>query len=82
MKSKDAKNARKRGQRRTNIDIPRRLLDHLTPAALETWQDDDGTVHKTKNDVLSPETLFNRYYSARQAAGVQFEQLVYPFCRH
>ncbi|OFW75414.1 MAG: hypothetical protein A2201_09650 [Alicyclobacillus sp. RIFOXYA1_FULL_53_8] len=32
---KITKSSRKRGQRRNNIGVPQRLLDHLTPTVLE-----------------------------------------------
>jgi hypothetical protein len=35
---------RKRGQRTSNVEIPRRLLDHLTPAVLENPYSGESTV--------------------------------------
>ncbi len=82
MAANDVRNARKLGQRRNKIDVPRRLLDQLTPAVLEKpWKIDEVDVQETKLDVLTLDTLFNRSYYARQAAGAA-ERMLEDYFKH
>ncbi|UKS26039.1 tyrosine-type recombinase/integrase [Paenibacillus sp. HWE-109] len=69
MSENTVKTSRKRGQRKNNLDIPQRFLDRLTEAVLETPHHTPQEAEKPLHDVLTLDKLFNRYYSARQAAG-------------
>jgi integrase/recombinase XerD len=82
MDDNSLKSSRKRGQRRNNLNVPRRLLDQLTPAVLEKpWEVKKEAVQDTKFDVLTLDKLFNRYYAARQAAGAA-ERTLEDYVKH
>jgi integrase/recombinase XerD len=69
MNVSTSKTPHKRGQRKNTLDIPQRFLDRLTPAVLETPRSTQQKVEETPNETLTLNKLFNRYYTARQAAG-------------
>jgi integrase/recombinase XerD len=69
MSVSTAKTSRKRGQRKSNLDIPQRLLDRLTPSVLETPHLTPKEAEKPLHEILTLDKLYNRYYAARQAAG-------------
>jgi integrase/recombinase XerD len=82
MTEKTARTSRKRGQRRTNIDIPRGLLDRLNTDGLENpCCDGRNKTEETAFDVLTLDKLFHRYYSARQAAGAA-ERTLEDYVKH
>jgi integrase/recombinase XerD len=89
MSDNTTKNARKRGQRRNNIDIPQRLVDHLTMAVLDNpYHEERGNTPKadsasesSRPDVLTLDKLFSRYYAAREAAGAA-ERTLFDYKKH
>ncbi|MCF8568604.1 tyrosine-type recombinase/integrase [Alicyclobacillus tolerans] len=82
MDDKNAKSIRKRGQRRNNLNVPRRLLDHLTPAVLEKpWDVENDAGHEATFGVMTLDKLFNRYYAARQAGGAA-ERTLEDYVKH
>ncbi|OBR66716.1 hypothetical protein A7K91_00080 [Paenibacillus oryzae] len=69
MSVSTGKTPHKRGQRKNTLDIPQRFLDRLTPTVLETPRSTQQKVEEAPNETLTLNKLFNRYYTARQAAG-------------
>lgn len=71
----------KRGQRKNNLDLPQRLLDRLTPSVLETTRTAPSKTEKQQPETMTLDRLFNRYYTARQAAGAA-ERTLEDFRKH
>lgn len=69
MNDKTPKASRKRGQRRSNIDLPERFVDRITSDGLDFLYSPEPKKETPTDDILTLENLFNRYYSARQAQG-------------
>ncbi|MCM3635303.1 tyrosine-type recombinase/integrase [Paenibacillus camelliae] len=69
MSTSTGKTAHKRGQRKNTLDIPQRLLDRLTPSVLEINNAEHQEDENSRPETMTLNKLFNRYYTARKAAG-------------
>jgi integrase/recombinase XerD len=82
MVQKPQTTRRKRGQRRKNLSVTLRSLDHLNTDGLDLMLFEDvEKPPESRGEVLTLQKLFDRYYAARQAAGAA-ERTLEDYVKH